>query len=812
MTSNNTTTYQNGIKSITLTPVTSYTWDFTNTTIWSSVTNSSADAKYADDGSAATTGTYVSLKGNVVYKSNGVGFGATGSTSDNYAKVTVPKGYKASVTCRVTSNRNISSSFNGTTAVFSGNYTYVTKEYDNTTGNIDLELYLYGSANVTGHNDYPSITNIVLQQYYKMTTNYVYNDGENDNVIQTAVVEYVPLGSEYTLPYDAAIYDTENHYTYNYSSGASTITYVEEDVESTIYYTRTESPSYTVNVTATYGSKSEKIIDGVSYYEGDIVTYYYPAYYLDGTTLYAAPDNDGDSNDDDGLSFGGKVTVTGATDIVLNYVAEEGVCAFYAEGENTGANYSYVQSAGKSSKGGSYCISNKAGLLTDMNLTTGVYSIEVAFGQRGSYSVSPTVITTQDEGSTTKQTLGTVSVSNGGYVKQTFNNILIVEDEEIYIASDNYNAETKSGVSKWALDYIVVRKLYDVTDASKIIGAVDYSTGFMGAHKDMTISEGETIKLTFNNYGNGASNWYNWLVRLSGTTGVDHTFRADNYVLGDDGSTVSTRSIKEDGGDINWSDFLADMQDSEVEMTITYASDGMFSIAATSTGASHAYTHSFAYNDAKSGDITVELGVENAWLEVTSVEKTVSIPVTNGFATYANHTYNLDFTGVEGLVAYTATVNDAKTKVTFTPAKQVPAGTGLLLKGATANVPVIASAGAISSNLMYAPTTAVSGLNYDQDGYYNYILTQPSGKSVGFYRANSNSVALGKAYLRIPQTDGARQFTFIGLDGDSEATGINTVNSEEIKIKSYYNLSGQRVAQPKNGLYIVNGKKVIVNK
>ena len=206
------------------------------------------------------------------------------------------------------------------------------------------------------------------------------------------------------------------------------------------------------------------------------------------------------------------------------------------------------------------------------------------------------------------------------------------------------------------------------------------------------------------------------------------------------------------------------------------------------------------------------------WMAITGLKlyktapTSVSVPVTNGFATYANHTYNLDFSNVEGLVAYTATVNADKTEVTFTPATQVPAGTGLLLKGATANVPVIASAAAISSNLMYAPTTAVSGLSYDDGTYYNYILTQPSGKSVGFYRANNNKVAVGKAYLRIPQASGARQFTFIGLDGDSEATGISSVESNSKAADCIYNLSGQRVAQPKNGLYIVNGKKVIVNK
>ena len=46
----------------------------------------------------------------------------------------------------------------------------------------------------------------------------------------------------------------------------------------------------------------------------------------------------------------------------------------------------------------------------------------------------------------------------------------------------------------------------------------------------------------------------------------------------------------------------------------------------------------------------------------------------------------------------------------------------------------------------------------------------------------------------------------------NEPTGIETVaNSQEVNANSkFFNLAGQRVAQPTKGLYIVNGKKVLV--
>ena len=46
---------------------------------------------------------------------------------------------------------------------------------------------------------------------------------------------------------------------------------------------------------------------------------------------------------------------------------------------------------------------------------------------------------------------------------------------------------------------------------------------------------------------------------------------------------------------------------------------------------------------------------------------------------------------------------------------------------------------------------------------------------------------------------------------DGTVTGIeDAVKSEEIRDKSFFNLAGQRISQPKKGLYIVNGKKYVI--
>ena len=70
---------------------------------------------------------------------------------------------------------------------------------------------------------------------------------------------------------------------------------------------------------------------------------------------------------------------------------------------------------------------------------------------------------------------------------------------------------------------------------------------------------------------------------------------------------------------------------------------------------------------------------------------------------------------------------------------------------------------------------------------------------------NSATVGAGKAYLQLPGDSFAPQLFF-----NDDATAINAVKSNVVENGTYYNLAGQRVAQPTKGLYIVNGKKVVI--
>ena len=65
-----------------------------------------------------------------------------------------------------------------------------------------------------------------------------------------------------------------------------------------------------------------------------------------------------------------------------------------------------------------------------------------------------------------------------------------------------------------------------------------------------------------------------------------------------------------------------------------------------------------------------------------------------------------------------------------------------------------------------------------------------------------------RCYFTVPAA-AARSLSF-DVDEEGGTTSINTVQGSGVMVNGYYNLAGQRVAQPTKGLYIVNGKKVVI--
>ena len=195
------------------------------------------------------------------------------------------------------------------------------------------------------------------------------------------------------------------------------------------------------------------------------------------------------------------------------------------------------------------------------------------------------------------------------------------------------------------------------------------------------------------------------------------------------------------------------------------------------------------------GTIQVEK-TEVIWL---AAARYVNVGV-SGFATFSADKA-LDVDGI--VTAYGAKYDGSK--IVLTPVTEIPANTGVIIEATadTYTVPVIESASSIASvNDLQVSDGSITG-----NGTTIYALGKKGGK-VGFAKVKSGeTIPAGKAYLVI---GGGSARDFIGF-GEEEATGISLTENSELRTENaVYDLQGRRVAQPTKGLYIVNGKKVLV--
>lgn len=174
----------------------------------------------------------------------------------------------------------------------------------------------------------------------------------------------------------------------------------------------------------------------------------------------------------------------------------------------------------------------------------------------------------------------------------------------------------------------------------------------------------------------------------------------------------------------------------------------------------------------------------------------VSVPATVTAAGWATWVAPVNVTVPSGVEAYAVSLSGTHTELNALEA--IPAGTPVLLKNeGTFEFPVATETpAAVTTALLVSEGVAVANA---------FVLAKKDGV-VGFYRwIGSDPIPEGKVYL-IYTGSGAPDFIGFG-----DATGIETLNVENGTLNGeVYNLAGQRVAQPVKGLYIVNGKKVII--
>lgn len=192
---------------------------------------------------------------------------------------------------------------------------------------------------------------------------------------------------------------------------------------------------------------------------------------------------------------------------------------------------------------------------------------------------------------------------------------------------------------------------------------------------------------------------------------------------------------------------------------------------------------------------------------VMEAEKvTATISSSTGYTTFCSNR-PLDFTNVTGLKAYIAK-SISSTRVQLEQVTgAIAAGTGLILKGETSNIPVAQSEGVTPSNNLLVGVVSKSEKVCSTSKYVLAVINNVATfAATGAYEA---TVPAGHAYLEAPSSANGARLTII-FPEEEATTDIISVIDTEADDNTIYDLGGHVVTNPKKGcLYIIKGRKTV---
>jgi len=359
-------------------------------------------------------------------------------------------------------------------------------------------------------------------------------------------------------------------------------------------------------------------------------------------------------------------------------------------------------------------------------------------------------------------------------------------------------------------------------------GATDNTGGFAASYVG-TLAPDQVMNMHFTNYTSGENTWNNWGIELVYNDGENQYFDliAGNlnrwgslYGLGVNPVTEITARQGE-FANINWpaTDDALKSAMAEADVSLTIARSGrvvtIIAIHTPKEGSPFILKHTLEPKDEftgfASGNLTVNLITDRSHVTCNYPVQKVNAEVSKyGWSTFSSD-YKLDFSGVSGLKAYAVTEVNGNS-VSTAEVSVADANTGLVLEGTAGenatyfNIPVSSGSAYAGTNLMVAGTGASVEAEATKT---KYVLSINDSEQAVFQKIASTpaTVAKGKAYLEIDGSVGAPTLFFDW----STPTAIESVETAA-KVKydgPVYNMAGQRVMQPRKGLYLVNGKKIV---
>lgn len=216
--------------------------------------------------------------------------------------------------------------------------------------------------------------------------------------------------------------------------------------------------------------------------------------------------------------------------------------------------------------------------------------------------------------------------------------------------------------------------------------------------------------------------------------------------------------------------------------------------------------------------LTLDLVARN--LSVTYTPATINAVAEAGsseyYATFSSSYGNMELTGSD-LEIYDVKVDGNTLNLTQHEGNLVAQGEGVLVKASAAEITVAptneeVTADEYGTSTLLVATPGINQVVIPDAGYTLYRLTYNNTKTkegLGFFSTTSKNIQAqpGKAYLKVKTTQSA---SLKGFLINPQPTGVEAIGVDADCDNTIYDLSGRRVENPSNGIYIQNGKKIFV--
>lgn len=420
------------------------------------------------------------------------------------------------------------------------------------------------------------------------------------------------------------------------------------------------------------------------------------------------------------------------------------------------------------------------------------------------------------------------------------NNIFVDGKKYIYVSNDSEEKGTIVEGSVYTLTYREAETYnYSVTGKVDDVVIKEFATG--------QNFEGETVSSPYLRYVEKDGVWYEAARGTSAYYKASTELDSDNqelviaYKKADvnnvayfkeaeeiEGLTVSTSQ----NADVRCSNAAGAYNSSETPVVVTTLPAGTYQLTVGLWGGKQDQSQNFKLNDGGEEpwtipftgsfqDVSKELvlkaeteisipksdAANGRCLDYVLIQKTAE-PVSVSAIKFATYVPTCNVVVPAEAKVYTAKVNEAKSAVVLTEVSAgsvIAKGTPVLVGAEAGSYTFEASAGeatAVDGNDLKAATADTKG-----DGATIYALVEQNGEAVFAPLKKGVPVSLGHAYLELPAASATR---FYSIQFGGETTGINEVNAAAKADGAYYTLQGVKTSKAAKGIYIHNGKKVVI--